>query len=291
MGFLDFVIQLMTFGLSLGMLYFLLASGFALIFGLMGVFNYAHGSLFMVGGYLCFVVTQQTGNFWLGLAAAGIGVGVLGLLLEKTLIKKLKGNIMNQIILTFGLIYVIDEIVKALFGNRAYIQQAPEILRGGVEILTQFVPRYRLFMIVAGFVILIALVLLFNKTRLGLVIRAGIEHPEMVRSIGVNIQTVFTITFALGCLLAGLGGGIALPFMGVYPNLGPEQIFNAIAVIIIGGFGNILWSFYAATILGLMQYTVSYFVPVLAMPATLLLMFLILMIRPYGLFAGGKSNE
>lgn len=285
---MQILIQILIYGLSLGMLYFLLSSGFSLIFGLMGVLNYSHGSLFMLGCYICYFITIQTGVFWAGLLAGAIAVGVLGLLMEVFLIRPLKGNRLNQILLTFGLIYVLDELAKMIFGTRAYMLNPPEFLQGSVRLLGEIVPKYRLFMIVVGIVIFIGMMLLLGRTKLGMIIRAGIERPNMVRAIGINVQKIFAVTFALGCALAGLGGAVAVPYLGAYPSVGTEQIFNAIAVVIIGGLGSFSSSFYAAIILGIVQYTVSYYIPELAMASTLLLMLVVIITKPNGLF-GGKA--
>ncbi|MBR0085930.1 MAG: branched-chain amino acid ABC transporter permease, partial [Lachnospiraceae bacterium] len=151
------------------------------------------------------------------------------------------------------------------------------------------IPKYRFFMIAAGIIVFILMNLLLKKTKLGLVIRAGIEKPRMVRAIGINVQRIFAITFALGCALAGFGGAVAAPFLGAYPTIGTEQIFNAVAVVVVGGMGSFTGSFYAALLLGFLQYIVNFFVPELAMVSTLAVMLIVILLKPNGLF-GGKKN-
>lgn len=284
------VLQILFYGLSLSMLFFLLSSGFSLIFGLMGVLNFSHGSMFMWGCYFAYLAYVYTGNFWLMLIAGAVGIGVMGLLMEKFLIRPLKGNHTNQILLTFGLIYVLDELAKIAFGTRAYLVSAPEWLQGSIAVGPENIPKYRIFMIIAGVVIFIVMTLLLQKTKLGLIIRAGIEKPRMVQAIGIDVQKVFLVTFALGCALAGLGGAVAVPFMGAYPSIGTEQIFNAVAVVVVGGMGSFLGSFYASLILGFAQYIVSYFFPELAMASTLIIMLVVILFKPNGLFGGKKSE-
>ena len=287
---MQLIIQIFIYGSALGMLFFLVASGFSLIFGLMRVLNYSHGSLFMLGGFVGYFTASYTGSFALGLLAGGLAAGILGLFMERLLIRPLKGNLLNQILLTFGLIYIFDEVARMIFGTRAYIQTPPEFLRGSTIILGETVPIYRIFMIFAGVAIFIAMQLLLQKTKLGMIIRAGIEKPRMVQAIGVNINLVFAATFALGCFLAGLGGAIAGPFLGAHTNIGIEQIFNAIAVVVIGGVGNFAGTFVAAILLGIVQYTISFFVPELAMASTLLLMIAVIIFKPNGLFGGAVNG-
>lgn len=285
---MNLLIQIIVYGFSLSMLYFLLSCGFSLIFGLMGVMNFSHGSMFMWGCYITYFVYMSTGSFWAALLAGAVGIGIMGFLMERFLVRPLNGNHMNQILLTFGLVYVLDELAKIIFGTRAYIMNPPEYLQGSVPIFTENVPKYRLFMIVAGVVIFILMNLLLKKTKLGLIIRAGIEKPRMVQAVGINVQKIFAITFALGCALAGLGGAVATPFLGAYATIGTEQIFNAVAVVIVGGLGSFSGSFYASLILGFVQYIVSYFVPELSMVSTLAVMFIVIILKPKGLF-GGKA--
>ncbi|GHU62446.1 branched-chain amino acid ABC transporter permease [Clostridia bacterium] len=287
---MSILIQIIIYGLSLGMLYFLLSSGFSLIFGLMGVLNFAHGSMFMWGCYLGYILSLSTGSFLFGIIGAAVCIGVMGLVMEKWLIQPLRGNQLRQILLTFGLIYVLEELAKVIFGTRAYMQFPPEWLSGSAHIFSETVPQYRLFMIFAGVIVFLLMTLLLKKTKLGMIIRAGTDKPRMVQAIGINVARIFSITFALGCALAGLGGAIATPFLGAYPTIDMEQVFNAIAVVIIGGVGSFTGAFYASVILGFISYITSYFVPELSMASTLLAMLVVVMIRPNGLF-GGKTSE
>ena len=284
------LVQIIIYGLSLSMLYFLLASGLSLIFGLMEVLNFAHGSLFMFGGFIGYFVYTATGSFLLGLLAGAVTIGIMGFIMESTLMRPLKGNHMSQIILTFGLIYVLDELARMIFGTRAYIQTPPDWLQGSITILGEAIPKYRIFIIGAGILIFILMMLLLKRTKLGMVIRAGIDKPRMVQAIGINVKKIFAITFALGSALAGLGGAIATPFLGAYSEIGTQQIFNAVAVVVVGGIGSFTGSFYAALILGFVQYIVSYYIPELSMASTLIIMLTVIVIKPKGLF-GGKANE
>ncbi|QGU96358.1 branched-chain amino acid ABC transporter permease [Clostridium bovifaecis] len=283
------ILILIVYGISLGMLYFLLASGLSLIFGLMNVLNLAHGSLFMWGAYLSFTIYKYTNSFILGLLGGAVIVAILGAIFEKFLIKPLKGKHMYQLLMTFGLIYILDEIVKMVWGTKVMVAPKPDWLNGSIDLGSNVLPYYRLFIIIAGIIVFIGVTLLLKKTKLGMIIRAGIERPHMVRAIGINVDKVFTFTFALGAAMAGLGGAVAAPFLSLYPTIGVEQIFYALIVVVIGGIGNFSGSIAAGLLVGIVQSIIGYFVPELYMLSAILIMIVTLIAKPAGLLSKGAK--
>ncbi|MGI6686949.1 MAG: branched-chain amino acid ABC transporter permease [Christensenellales bacterium] len=284
-------LTLIIYGISLGMLYFVLASGFSMIFGLMGVLNFAHASLFMWAAYLTYSVYQLTGSILLGIVVSIIIIVIVGALMEIFLIKNIKGSHTNQLLLTYGMIYIFDELIKIFYGTRAISPAKPDWLSGSLEVFGMTIPIYRLLIIVVGIVVFVAIELLLNKTKLGMIIQAGTEKPRMVRASGIDISKIFTLTFCLGCALAALAGGISCFFLGLYPEIGTEQILNILIVVVIGGIGSFKGSFVAGIIVGVVQYIVGYYLPSLSMASAIALMILVLIIKPEGLFEGGAVRE
>ncbi len=285
------ILQLIIFSMSLAMVYFVLSSGFSLIFGLMDVLNYAHASFVMWGAYFTYWGYQRTGNFVIGLLI-GIVIGVaVGAAVEVFLIRNIRGSQTNQLLLTFGLIYILNELIKIFFGTNTIFPTRPALFQKSIPMGDMLFPVYRLILIVMGIVVYILLMLLINKTRLGMTIRAGTENPKMVRACGINIRNIFTASFCIGTLLAALGGGLSCFFLGLYPDLANDQLFNILVIVIIGGVGSIQGTFFASILIGLVQYFVGYYFPALSMAASMILMIVILIIKPTGLFKAGVSNE
>jgi len=278
-----FDLQLLILALSLGMLYFLLASGFSLIFGLMKILNYAHASLFMWGGYLTWWFNTLTGSFVLAIFLAMVAVVLIGVLMEVCLIRNIRGRRENQILLAFGMIFVFDELVKIAFGTRAISPTRPPYLSGNMELFGIELPIFRVLIIIIGIVVFIVVTLLIHKTKLGMTITAGTERPHMVRAVGINIRQVFTLTFALGCALAALGGGLSAFFLGLHPGLALDQLFNMLIIVVIGGIGSFSGSFVAALLLALLEYFVGIYLPGFSMVASMVFMLAVLIIKPQGL--------
>ncbi len=288
------LLMLIIFGCVLGMLYFLLASGLSLIFGLMKVLNFAQGALFMIGAYVSYTVMTRTGNFLLSILAAAAVIAILGFFIEQLLIKPLKGNHSNQILMSFGLIYVFDELVKIIWGTKTMVSPKPAILSSSLQILEGGLnlPAYSVFILVISLFLFLSLMLLLRKTKIGIIIRAGIDKPDMVKALGIDVDKVFTLTFVIGTLMAGIGGGIAAPYLNVYPTMGSEQLFNALIVCVVGGLGSYAGTFIAGLAVGIMQTLIGYYAPNLAMASTILIMMGVLIIKPEGLISiGGKKGE
>jgi len=271
-------------GLSLAMLYFLIAAGFSLIFGLMSVLNLAHASFFLWGAYSGLAIFTTTGNFTLAVIGATIVGVIMGLLVEYLTLRPLYGNHLFQILMTLGLLLVFEELVKLIWGTTILGFPRPEILTGSLVILGRYFPVYRLFIIIAGIVVFIAVYLILNRTKIGITVRAGVEDEGMVQALGIDIRKVFSGVFGLGAGLAALGGVIGAPFLGVYPELGFEMLVPALIVVIIGGLGSFHGSFVGAVIIGLSQSFGGYFIPEFALAINVALLAIVLLIKPTGLF-------
>lgn len=277
-------LQLFT-GLALGSIFVLIGLGLSLIFGLLTVVNFAHGAFFMVGAYAGVFLYGVTGNFWLCLVGVPLIVGALGLVVERFLVRPLYGRgIDYPLLLTFGLAYVLVEVVRILFGMDGEVFSTPEALRGAVDIGVGFFPLYRLFLIGATAVLVIALWLFLERTSFGLVIRAGARDPEIVRVLGVDIALVWLLVFGLGTGVAGLAGLLAAPMRGVIPEMGVPVLVEAFVVTVVGGMGSLVGAVVAGLLVGIVVSMTSLFAPDMAQVSMFALMALVLVLRPQGLF-------
>lgn len=272
-------------GLVYGMLLFLVASGLTLIFGMMGVLNLSHAGFYMLGAYLAYSVVALTGSFWLSLLVAPIGAGIGGALVERFLLRKVHAfGHAYELLLTFGVFLVMGEVVKWFWGNSPLAVTIPASLIGSVTILGATYPYYRLFILFCGVVVLLLMTALILKTRIGIIIRAAVSDSEMVSSLGTNVSLVFLGVFAIGSALAGLGGVIAGPFLGTNPGMGFEILTDAFVVIVIGGFGSLLGALVASLMIGVLQSYGVLLLPKFALVFQFILMALVLIVRPTGLF-------
>src|ERR1700747_2131287 len=232
------VLQILN-GLTFAALLFVVASGFTLIFGLLRIVNLAHGALYLMGGYVGYYVAARTGSFVLGGIGAMAAVATVGFALEQGLLRFVRGNELRQVLLTLGVAFVLNDLALVIWGGDSFTVPIPQTLRGGLRVLGVFYPTYRLFVLVTGIVVFAALWLLLNHTRLGALIRAGVDDAEMVEASGVNIRRVFLVTFLLGSALAGLGGLMGGAFLSLYPSADAEILVFSLAVVIIGGRGSL----------------------------------------------------
>ncbi|MCB9945665.1 MAG: branched-chain amino acid ABC transporter permease [Geminicoccaceae bacterium] len=293
-------------GLQYGVMLFLLAAGLTLIFGIMGVINLAHGSLYMIGAFAGTWVATRTGQFWLGLPAALVAAGLVGLLVETLVIRRLYDrDHLDQVLATFALILVFNEIIVLVFGRQPIFTPLPALFSGSVELLPGFYyPSYRLLIIAAGLLVATGLWLLINRTRIGMLVRAGSTNREMVRALGVDIRMLYTVVFGLGALLAGLAGYMAGPILAVQVGMGEQILLSTFVVVVIGGIGSIRGAFVAGLTLGVFDTAMRAFLPGMfrtfldpasadslgagiASMGIYLLMAIVLLIRPKGLFAQG----
>jgi branched-chain amino acid transport system permease protein len=272
-------------GAVLGAVLIMTALGFTIIFGMLGVVNFAHGALFMVGAYAGVAVAMSTGSFWWALLLAPIAVGVLGLLIERFLIRPLYGRpVDDPILLTFGLGYVLIEGVRIVFGNDGIPFSTPSALVGVVNLGIGYFPIYRLFVIAVVALVLLLLWLGLERTRFGLIVRAGSRDPQIMRVLGVDMRRLWFVVFGVGIGLTALGGVLAAPMRNVSPEMGAIVLAEAFVVTVIGGLGSIAGAVVAGILVGLVVSMTSLFAPEMATISMFALMALVLLIRPQGLF-------
>ena len=280
--------QLMT-GIALGAVYALLALGLSLIFGMLTIVNFAHGAFFMVGAFLGVYFLGITGSFWFSLLLTPLAVGTLGMVVEKFLVRPLYGRgIDYPLLLTFGLSYVMVEAMRVLFGIEGVPTSTPAALRGAVNLGFGFFPLYRLFLIGATAAVVLGLWLLIEKTRYGLIIRAGSRDPEIVKVLGVDVAKVWLLVFGVGTAIAGLSGVLAAPTRAVNPEMGINVLAEAFVVTVVGGMGSLPGAVLAGLLVGIVFSMTSLFAPAYAELSIFVLMALVLLVRPQGFF--GKAG-
>ena len=279
-----YIIQAMH-GLVYGMLLFLVASGLTLVFGMMGVLNLAHAAFYMLGAYLAYTVTVHSGNFWLSLIVAPLIVGILGAGIERFLLRKAhKGGHVAELLLTFGIFYVLSELVRLIWGSNPLPVPVPPILSGDIPFMGMTYPIYRLFILLFSAIILTGMALLLMRTRIGILVRAAVSDGDMVDALGTNVPGLFMGVFGGGAALAALAGVIAAPFLSVFPGMGLDVLLDCFVVIVIGGFGSLFGAFIASLTIGELQSFGILWFPRLAMVFQFLLMAIVLIVRPTGLF-------
>ena len=284
-------------GITLGSLYFLVASGFTLIFGLMRNVNLAHGSLYLFGGYIGYAISTWTGSWVLGFIVAFLGVALLGIVLQIVVFRRMEGQDLRQTMVTIGLSIVFADLMLWVFGGDFYQIQTPNWLVGPVELpLVTAVrssgeavylryPMVRLVIFVAAVVIGIAMWLALNRTRVGMMVRAGVDDRDMLAATGVPIQLVFVAVFALGAGLAGVAGVVGGTFQSLSPGEDTRFLLASLVVVIVGGMGSIPGAALGAVIIGLAEQLGSVYIPTYAIVVTFLIMVLVLALRPQGLLA------
>jgi len=297
------VLEQILNGIQFGIALFLMSAGLTLIFGIMGVINLTHGSLYMVGAYAAAIVAAKTGSALLALLAGLAGAAVAGVVIEALVIRRLYArDHLDQVLATFALILIINQTATMLFGRQPLFVAMPPALSHSVTLLPGLVyPVYRLLVIGVGLLVAIGLALLINRTRIGMLVRAGATSREMVRALGVDIRLLYTVVFGLGALLAGLAGAMAGPIIAVQVGMGEQILILAFVVVVIGGVGSVRGAFYGALLAGLIDTLLRAFLPGLlrqvmtgsgadALGAGLssmgvyLLMAIVLLLRPKGLF-------
>lgn len=300
------LIEQLLNGLQFGVMLFLMAAGLTLIFGVMGLINLAHGSLYMIGAFACAVVAAATGSFWLGLLASLAAAAAAGAIVEMTIIRRLYGrDHLDQVLATFALILIFSEGTAWLFGSFPLYLDIPPLLQGAVELPGGVhYPIYRLAIIGVGIAIAFGLYLLIARTRLGMRIRAGESDREMIGALGVDIRSLYTVVFALGAALAGLAGAMVGALQSVQVGMGEPVLILAFVIIVIGGIGSIKGAFVGAILVGVTDTMGRFLLPDLltamigpakaagigAAIASMLIyivMALILALRPKGLFGAG----
>lgn len=285
MDFANFLIQLLN-SLQYGLLLFMLAAGLTLIFGIMGVVNLAHGSFYMLGAYLAWYLASQLGSLLLAVVVGTVLAVAFGWFLEWALFRFFyHRDHLDQVLLTFGLIYIFEEMRSVFWGDDVHAIQVPEVLNWSIPLTdTLAYPVYRLFM--SGICVLLAvgLYLLISKTRLGMKIRAGAFNREMTDALGINIRLIHGVVFALGVGLAALAGMIAAPISSVYPGMGGSVLIMCFVVVVIGGIGSVRGALVAAMLVGLVDTFGKVLVPQIAGMSVYMLMAIVLLYKPEGLF-------
>jgi branched-chain amino acid transport system permease protein len=279
-------------GLVLGMIYVLLAVGLSLIFGLMTVVNFAHGALFMLGAYFGVFLLTYTKSFWVALIVAPLMVGALGLLMERFLIRRLYGRSPDDpLLLTFGLSLILVEGVKVFWGKIGLTLDPPRALAGAVDLGFMAFPAYRLFLIAVTLAVLIGLYFFLGRTNIGLIIRAGSRDPLMVRALGIDLGRVWLVVFGIGTALAGLAGILAGPMRGAYAEMGVTMVIESFVVIVVGGMGSLLGAVVAGLLIGQVVGLTTLFIPKAAEIMVFLVMAVVLLVRPSGLFGEAGLAE
>jgi branched-chain amino acid transport system permease protein len=285
MDFANFLIQLLN-SVQYGLLLFMLAAGLTLIFGIMGVVNLAHGSFYMVGAYLAYAFTAQWNNLFLAILASTAIAVVLGLVLERFLFRYFyERDHLDHVLLTFGLIYIFEELRSLLWGDDVHGVQVPDMLSGAVQLTENLsYPYYRLFLMGVCLALALTLYLVISKTRLGMKIRAGAFNRGMTEALGINIRRIYAIVFAMGLALAAIAGMVASPISSVYPNMGSQVLIMCFVVVVLGGIGSVRGAFISALMVGLVDTFGKVLLPQLAGMLVYMLMAAVLLWKPEGLF-------
>lgn len=269
---------------AFGGLLFLLSSGFSLIFGLMRIPNLAHGAFFMLGAYFGYTLLRLNLHFWLAAIAGGLGVGLLGILMERFILRRLAGNEQGQVLVTLGVAFIIADICLLVWTGDPMPLAAPQALRPPLRVWGFAFPTYRLVVLAIALVAALALYLLMERTRLGAMIRAGVDDMEMAQGVGIPVSRLFTTVFLLGATLAGIGGVLGGPILNAYPGLDNDMLPLALIVVILGGAGSLLGAFVGSFIVGFIYNFGIALVPDLAYFVLFLPMVLVLVFLPQGLF-------
>ncbi len=287
---MSFWLLLTVNSVTFGGLLFLLSAGFSLIFGLMRIPNLTHGSMFMVGAYLSTTFFSGalgfTLNFWLAAILSALEVAVLGALMERLLLRRLAGQQLAQVLVTLGVSFMVADLCLMAWGGDPISVETPPGLGGFLRLGPTVAPLYRLAIIGIAVVFAVALWLMLERTRLGAMIRAGVDDPQMARVVGIRVSQLFTLVFGLGAGLAGFAGVIGAPILSVYPGLDQDMLPLALVVVILGGTGSLIGSFVGSIIVGFIYNFGQALVPELAYFVLFLPMVLVLVLRPQGLFGG-----
>ncbi|MDN3221473.1 branched-chain amino acid ABC transporter permease [Pseudomonas nunensis] len=273
-------------GLINGAFYALLSLGLAIIFGLLRIINFAHGAQYMLGAFIAVLGLNYLGlNYWVALVLAPLLVGVLGMLIERGLLRRIAGeDHLYGLLLTFGLALIVEGSFVKLFGVSGSSYPMPEQLKGGYNLGFMFLPTYRAWVIVAALVVCLATWFMIERTRLGSYLRAGTENPKLMQAFGINVPLLVTLTYGYGAALAAFAGVLAAPIYSVTPTMGANLLIVVFAVVVIGGMGSIMGAIVTGLAMGLIEGLTKVVYPEAANTVVFLVMVLVLLIRPAGLF-------
>jgi branched-chain amino acid transport system permease protein len=282
-------LQILT-GLALGCIFVLVATGLTLIFGLLNVVNFAHGAFYAAGAYLGIFAFGYTGSFWLSLIIVPLGMALVGLPTERFLLRPIYGRGASYpLLLTFGLGYVVVELIRIAFGTDGLPFTAPAALRGSVFLGDIAFPRYRLFVMASTAALLLGLWLFIEKTPFGLIVRAGARDPEIVKVLGVDTSKVWMLIFALGTAVAGVAGFLAAPMRGVIPEMGVTVLIEAFVITVVGGMGSLPGAVIAGLLMGVVVSITSYFAADFSNIVMFAIMAVVLLARPQGLLGRAEA--
>lgn len=287
---LQALLSQLLLGLVNGSFYAMLSLGLAVIFGLLNVINFAHGAMYMMGAFLTWIALSYFGvDYWVMLLVAPLLVGLFGVIVEKTMLRWLyKLDHMYGLLLTFGITLLIEGLFRSFFGVSGQPYSVPSALSGATNLGFMFLPNYRAWVVVASLAVCFATWFVIEKTKLGAYLRAGTENPKLVEAFGINVPLMVTLTYGFGAALAGFAGVLAAPVIQVNPLMGSNLIIVVFAVVVIGGMGSILGSIITGLGLGVIEGLTRVFYPELSATVVFIIMAIVLMIRPAGLFGKEK---
>ena len=273
-------------GLINGSFYALLSLGLAIIFGLVNVVNFAHGALYMTGAFVAWLMLDKLGiGYWPALLLSPLAVGILGVVAERTMLRRLyQLDNLYGLLLTFGLTLIVEGLFHHAYGNSGSAYPVPEALQGGANLGFMYLPRYRAWVVLVSLAVCFLSWFVIERTRLGAYLRAGTENPRLLQAFGVNVPLMMTLTFGFGVALAGFAGVMAAPIYQVSPSMGSSLIIVVFAVVVIGGMGSILGSIVTGLGLGLVEGLTKYYYPPAASTVVFAIMAIVLLVRPAGLF-------
>ena len=278
-------------GLQLSMLLFLLSIGLSVVFGMMNFINLAHGTLYMVGAYLALSSVRWFDSYWAALALAPLGVALIGAVFYAVLLRHMqRQSPMRQVLVTFGLIFVGFDAVRMVWGALPHTIPIPETLDGSVTVLGEVYPTYRLFIIAVGLAVLVALYFGLERTRLGAIVRAGVDDRRMVAALGIDIDRAFFFVFCLGCWLAGLAGVVSAPVFSIFPGMDMSILILTLIVVVVGGPGSLKGAVVGSLVIGMVDTYGQVLAPELARVTIYALMAVVLLVRPHGLFPVSQAH-
>lgn len=278
-------------GISFGMILFILAMGLSITLGVMGILNLAHGSLFMIGGFIGVSIIRSGGSFWLATIIGSFGAAILGLVIERLFLARLYRQLDNQVLLTLGLIYIFGNIVLWIFGGRVQLFDPPALLSLKISIGKYAFPFYRMFLILIGTILFILIWWLIEKTRIGAIVRAGMDNKEMTMGLGINYSLTCSIVFTLGSFIGGFAGCMSIPFIGVVHSMALEILLYALIVVVVGGPGSVFGTLLGGLLIGIIDSLGKAFFPDLAMFTLYLVLIVTLLLKPTGLCGRSQIFE
>ncbi len=287
------IIEQIITGLSIGSWLFLVAIGLSLVFGVLGVLNFAHGVLFSIGAYVSVtMVASEFGNFWLSIVVAGLVVGVIGMIIEMGFVRRLYGRAeeeLDQLLLTFAFVLIIEDGIRMIFGSGTRQMQPPDVFLFDVTFAGLSIPAYRAFVIVVSLAVMGAFLVTLKTTNFGRLVRATSSDRDMAALLGVDVPRLYTMVFFIGAALAGIGGAFAAPLQSVTPALGETVIIDAFVIVVIGGLGSFVGTFVGAYLVGIMIAVGSIFAAGAGELFPFIALILVLLLKPEGIFGGADT--